>query len=138
MAAILSSLAVGALFGAGLAISRMMYPEKVIGFLDVAGNWDPTLIMVMIGAVAAAAPGLALARKRGAPAFGGAFQIPTRRDIDAPLVAGAAVFGVGWGLAGFCPGPAIAALSTGAAPAFVFAAAMLAGMALFQAFRRRS
>ncbi len=138
MAAILSSLAVGALFGAGLAISRMMYPEKVIGFLDVAGNWDPTLIMVMIGALAAAAPGFALARRRGAPAFGGAFQIPTRRDIDAPLVAGAAVFGVGWGLAGFCPGPAIAALSTGAAPAFVFAAAMLAGMALFQAFRRRS
>jgi len=138
MGAVLSSLAVGALFGVGLAISRMMYPAKVIGFLDVAGNWDPTLAMVMIGALAAAAPGFAMARKLNAPAFGAAFRLPTRRDIDARLVAGAAVFGVGWGLSGFCPGPAIAALGTGPWPVTAFVAAMLAGMVVFHALDRKS
>jgi len=112
MAAIFSGLFVGILLGAGFAISRMMNPGKVVAFLDFAGDWDPTLAFVMGGALIAAAPGFALAQRRGAPLFGGRLQIPTRRDIDAPLLTGAAIFGLGWGLSGFCPGPALAALST--------------------------
>jgi hypothetical protein len=134
---IVSSLFIGILFGAGLAISQMMNPAKVIAFLDFAGDWDPTLALVMIGALIASAPGFALAKKRAAPAFGGAFHIPARRDIDMPLVAGAALFGVGWGLSGFCPGPALAALGTGIGPVFAFVAAMLAGMLLFRALPSR-
>ncbi|HEX9701381.1 MAG TPA: DUF6691 family protein [Rhodospirillales bacterium] len=132
MLPVLSSLAVGALFGAGLAISQMMVPAKVLGFLDVAGAWDPTLAMVMIGALAAAAPGFALARKLQAPVLAAAFETPTRRDLDARLLAGAAVFGVGWGLSGFCPGPALAALSTGIWQVTAFVAAMLAGMVIYR------
>jgi hypothetical protein len=132
MLAVLSSLAVGTLFGAGLAISQMMVPAKVLGFLDVAGAWDPTLAMVMIGALAAAAPGFALARKLQAPVLAAAFETPTRRDLDARLLAGAAVFGVGWGLSGFCPGPALAALSTGIWQVTAFVAAMLAGMVIYR------
>jgi len=132
MIAILSSIAVGAILGAGLAISQMMNPAKVIAFLDFAGDWDPTLAFVMAGAVLAAIPGFALTKKRSGPTFAGSFQIPTRRDIDMPLVVGASVFGVGWGLAGFCPGPALAALGTGMWEVFVFVAAMIAGMLLFR------
>jgi uncharacterized membrane protein YedE/YeeE len=126
----LSSLLAGAIFGAGLAISQMMNPAKVIAFLDFAGDWDPTLAFVMAGAVLAAAPGFALAKKRKAPVLSSRFQIPTRRDIDIPLVLGAAIFGVGWGLVGFCPGPAIAALGTGMWEVVVFVTAMLGGMLL--------
>jgi uncharacterized membrane protein YedE/YeeE len=125
-----SSLLGGAIFGAGLAISQMMNPAKVIAFLDFAGDWDPTLAFVMAGAVLAAAPGFALAKKRKAPVLSSRFQIPTRRDIDIPLVLGAAIFGVGWGLVGFCPGPAIAALGTGMWEVVVFVTAMLGGMLL--------
>ena len=132
MLAILSSLIVGAILGAGLAVSQMMNPAKVIAFLDIAGDWDPTLAFVMVGSILAAIPGFTLARKRSAPALGDSFQIATRRDIDMKLVAGAVVFGVGWGLAGFCPGPALAALSSGLPPVFAFVGAMLAGMLLFR------
>ncbi len=137
MGAILSSLIAGIVLGAGLAISQMMNPGKVIAFLDFAGNWDPTLAFVMGGALIAAAPGFALAKKRATPALGGTFQIPTRRDIDVPLVVGAAIFGLGWGLSGFCPGPALAALSTGMWQVAVFVAAMVAGMLLFRVFPRK-
>lgn len=130
MTSMLSSLLAGAIFGAGLAISQMMNPAKVIAFLDFAGDWDPTLAFVMAGAVLAAAPGFALAKKRKAPVLSSRFQIPTRRDIDIPLVLGAAIFGVGWGLVGFCPGPAIAALGTGMWEVVVFVTAMLGGMLL--------
>jgi hypothetical protein len=130
---VLSSLIAGIVLGAGLAVSRMMNPAKVVAFLDFAGDWDPTLAFVMGGALIAAAPGFALAKKRSAPILGGTFRIPTRRDIDAPLVIGAAIFGVGWGLSGFCPGPALAALSTGMWQVAVFVAAMVAGMLLFRA-----
>lgn len=133
MKAVLASLVCGTVFGAGLALSRMINPAKVVGFLDFAGDWDPTLALVMIGALIAAAPGFVIARRRQAPALGGAFQIPTRKDIDAPLVGGAAVFGVGWGLAGFCPGPALAALGAGLLPVYVFVAAMIGGMLLHRA-----
>ena len=132
MIAVLASLLIGVLLGAGLAVSGMMNPAKVIGFLDFAGEWDPTLALVMFGALVAAIPGFALARRRPSPIIGDEFHVPTRRDIDFRLLAGAAVFGVGWGLVGFCPGPALAALSSGLSEVFVFVAAMVAGMALFR------
>ena len=136
MIRIASALLVGAVFGVGLAVSGMMNPAKVLGFLDFAGDWDPTLGLVMLGALIAAAPGYAFARRRDAPLAEPAFQIPTRRDIDGPLIAGALLFGIGWGLVGFCPGPAVAATGTGLCEVYVFGAAMVAGMALFRLFSR--
>jgi uncharacterized membrane protein YedE/YeeE len=132
MISMLSSLVAGAVFGAGLAISQMINPAKVIGFLDFAGDWDPTLAFVMAGALLAAAPGYAVAKKRKAPLLSGRFHIPKRREVDMPLMLGAAIFGVGWGLVGFCPGPAIAALCTGMWEVLVFVAAMLGGMFLYR------
>lgn len=128
MQLIFSSLFIGTLFGIGLTVSQMINPAKVIGFLDFFGNWDPTLAVVMIGALAVSAPGYYLARKRGAPIAAPRLEIPTRNDVDAKLVGGAALFGIGWGLAGFCPGPALSALATGLWPVAVFVAAMVAGM----------
>ena len=136
MAVILAAFGVGLLFGAGLAVSHMMDPMYVLGFLDIAGDWNPTLLFVMAGAVAAAAPGFMLARGRLHPLLGGTFQVPTRRDIDARLLAGALLFGIGWGIAGLCPGPALAGLSTGLWQFFVFVPAMLAGMAIHAGFDR--
>jgi uncharacterized protein len=132
MPVILASLLIGTLFGAGLAVSRMIDPAKVLGFLDVAGDWDPTLAVVMAGALLAAAPGFAVARRRARPFLAERFEMPSRRDVDLRLLGGAALFGAGWGLSGFCPGPAIAALATGMLPVLVFVAAMLAGMALYR------
>jgi uncharacterized membrane protein YedE/YeeE len=131
--AIILHAALGLLFGLGLVISGMSNPAKVLDFLDVAaipaGGWDPSLAFVMAGAIAVAAPGFALARRWSAPVLAGSFQPPEARAIDARLLTGAALFGVGWGLAGFCPGPAFTALAVGGAPALGFMAAMLAGMA---------
>ncbi len=132
MVAILSSLATGIILGVGLAVSQMMNPAKVLAFLDFAGDWDPTLAFVMAGAVLAAIPGFAWTKRRTGPVLAGSFRIPDRRDVDARLIAGATIFGVGWGFAGFCPGPALAALGTGLTEVFVFAAAMIAGMLLFR------
>ncbi len=130
MAVILAAFACGALFGAGLVVSRMTDPAVILAFLDVAGNWNPTLAFVMGGGLIAAVPGFVLARRRAKPALAADFQIPTRRDIDGRLLIGAAIFGLGWGLAGICPGPSIAGLATGATAFFVFVPAMLAGFAL--------
>ena len=130
MRLIASAFFIGLLFGLGLVISQMINPAKVLAFLDVFGDWDPSLALVMAGAVAAAAIGFALAGRRAAPLWAPAFQIPTRRDIDARLLTGSALFGIGWGLAGLCPGPALTALPLGLWQSFVFVAAMLAGMAL--------
>jgi uncharacterized protein len=119
----------GAVFGAGLLISGMTQPAKVIGFLDVTRRWDPSLAFVMGGGVMVF--GLAfrlLRRHRAAPWFDGAFHVPTRRDIDVSLIAGAAIFGVGWGLGGLCPGPGLVAAASGSAAGVAFVAAMLAGM----------
>jgi uncharacterized membrane protein YedE/YeeE len=124
-----SALLIGLLFGFGLALSGMMNPAKVIGFLDLAGVWDPTLAFVMGGGLLVSLPGFWLVRRRQGPLLGGAFQIPTRKDIDAKLLGGAALFGIGWGIAGFCPGPAVAALSTALPEVLLFMAALLAGMA---------
>ena len=108
----------------------MMNPAKVIGFLDVAGDWDPTLAFVMVGALLVAVPAYRLVPRRGRPILEEKFSLPEKKAIDAPLPGGSALFGVGWGIVGFCPGPAIAALGTGLLPVFAFVAAMLAGMAL--------
>lgn len=121
----------GVLFGFGLDMARMTDPERVLGFLDVAGRWDPTLAFVMAGAVLVAGAGFRLVARRPASWFGGPLQLPTRRDIDARLVGGAALFGAGWGLAGYCPGPGLAALVQGAADPAWFVLGMAAGMLAF-------
>jgi uncharacterized protein len=131
-----AALVSGLAFGLGLALSGMLDPARVRGFLDVAGAWDPSLVFVLGGAVTVSGLSYALSRRRARPVLADRFDLPGRRRIDAPLVAGAALFGIGWGLSGFCPGPAMAALSTGAPPVLVFVAAMLAGMALHDLGRR--
>jgi uncharacterized membrane protein YedE/YeeE len=122
----------GALFGLGLAVSGMVDPAKVIGFLDVAGDWDPTLAFVMGGALLVAIPAFRLILRRPRPVLADDFELPTKKDVDARLLGGAALFGVGWGLAGFCPGPSVTALASGLLPVFAFVAAMIAGMALYK------
>jgi uncharacterized membrane protein YedE/YeeE len=121
--------AAGALFGAGLLLAGMTQPARVIGFLDITRAWDPTLAFVMGGAVTAYAVASRLVRwRRAEPWFDIAFHLPTRRDLDVRLLAGAAIFGVGWGLGGLCPGPALVAAGSGAAPMLGFVGAMLLGM----------
>lgn len=124
----------GALFAAGLGVAGMTNPAKVMAFLDVAGAWDPSLAFVMIGAIAVYAVAFRVAIKRPAPLLAEAFSLPKRSDLDAPLILGAGLFGAGWGLAGYCPGPAITSLATGAPGVFLFVAAMLAGMLLHRAY----
>ena len=136
MAMILASLGCGLVFGLGLLISGMTEPEKVLGFLDFFGAWDATLAFVMAGAVAVAAAGFALTRRRGAPLLASSFSWPTRRDIDAPLVIGSALFGIGWGLSGICPGPALVNLAGLSAPIIVFVIAMIVGMYGFEVWQR--
>jgi uncharacterized membrane protein YedE/YeeE len=127
---VIAALVSGLVFGLGLAVSGMMNPAKVIGFLDVAGDWDPTLAFVMIGALLVAVPAYRFIPKRPRPILEEGFDLPKQQAVDRPLVLGSALFGIGWGLVGFCPGPAVAALGTGLAPVLAFVAAMLAGMAL--------
>ena len=131
-----SSFAAGLLFGLGLLISGMADPGKVIGFLDLSGAWDPSLAFVMAGAILVGVFAFALARRRARSFLGGAMHLPTVRDIDSRLVAGSAVFGVGWGLAGFCPGPALVSFGSGQDKAAVFVAAMLIGMLVYRALER--
>lgn len=133
----LSALVVGLLFGLGLMLAGMTDPGKVIGFLDLAGNWDPSLAFVMGGAIAVGLGAFALARRRTVAFLGGAMHLPTARDIDKRLLLGSLLFGIGWGLGGFCPGPALVSLATGNAKAIVFVVAMLAGMALVDLVERR-
>jgi len=126
---VLIALVAGLLFGAGLYVSQMVNPAKVLAFLDIAGDWDPSLAFVMAGALAVAALGNVLAERRPAPFAADSYRLPTARRIDGRLVGGAALFGVGWGLVGFCPGPALAALPFGLWQVVLFVAAMIAGMA---------
>jgi uncharacterized membrane protein YedE/YeeE len=125
---------IGVLFGFGLIISGMSNPQKILNFLDITGNWDPSLMFVMGGAVIVGLGGFYLASKRTEAFFGGALHIPSRRDISQPLVIGSLIFGAGWGIAGLCPGPAIVALGAGHMKALVFILAMLVGMALCNRF----
>lgn len=124
----LVNLALGLLFGAGLVVSGMSDPAKVLNFLDLFGTWDPSLAFVMGGAVLVTFIGYRLVLPRGKPIVGGTFHLPTRSDIDTRILAGPAIFGIGWGLGGFCPGPALTALSLGAAGTLAFVPAMLLGM----------
>lgn len=124
-----SSLGAGALFGAGLVVSGMTKPAKVIGFLDFGGRWDASLVFVMAGAVLVYMLLFrVILRRRRAPFFDVKFHLPTRKDVDLRLLAGSALFGVGWGLGGYCPGPALVSLGGGIFPALVFVVAMVAGM----------
>jgi len=135
---VITAFASGLLFGLGLLLSGMANPEKVLGFLDLFGAWDPSLALVMAGAIAVGLPVFFIAGRRGRTLLGGQIQLPTRRDIDRPLVVGSLLFGIGWGLAGFCPGPAVVATGAGEPKALVFTIAMLAGMLLFSFVERRS
>ena len=127
------ALAVGLIFGLGLCLSGMVQPAKVIGFLDLAGNWDPSLAFVMGGAIIVALPAFLIARRRSAAWIGGAIELPTAQAIDAPLVVGAAVFGVGWGLAGVCPAPGVVDLGFLSPDAAIFVVSMAAGMLIYRA-----
>lgn len=132
----LSEFLIGLLFGAGLILSGMTDPSKVLGFLDLFGSWDPSLALVMGGAILVGIIAFTLARKRTRNFFGGALQLPTARHIDRRLVVGSLTFGAGWGLAGFCPGPALVSFSAGQPKAIVFVLAMLVGMLAFELAER--
>ena len=133
---ILMALLAGLLFGVGLILSGMTDPSKVLGFLDLAGNWDPSLAFVMGGALIIGSLAFPLAAKRSASILGDPMRLPTATQIDRHLVLGGLTFGAGWGLAGYCPGPALASLVQGGAKPLLFFIAMLAGMALFELFQR--
>ena len=132
----LSAFAVGLVFGLGLIISGMTDPSKIIGFLDLAGAWDPSLAFVMGGAVLVGVVAFRYARKRTVSFLGGAMHLPAARHIDRELILGSLAFGIGWGLAGYCPGPAIVALGARQDKAVVFVISMIAGMALYEAADR--
>ncbi len=127
---IAAALASGIVFGFGLSLSGMLNPTRVQGFLDIFGAWDPSLAFVLGGAVLVAFVGVQAMKRMKHPAFDDSFHVPTNNQIDAPLVVGSALFGLGWGIGGFCPGPAIAALMIGLPDTVVFVVAMLVGMTL--------
>ena len=133
----LTSLLAGLVFGMGLIVSGMANPAKVRGFLDLAGAWDPSLALVMVGAIAVGLVAFAVADRRTVSYLGAEMQRPDTRRIDRRLLAGSALFGVGWGIAGFCPGPALVALGMGEVKAVVFVTAMLVGMGAFELLERR-
>lgn len=130
---VIAAFAAGLLFGIGLILSGMTDPSKVTGFLDLAGAFNPALALVMAGAIPVAWIGFRFAAKRSTALLGGALRLPDSRDIDRRLVIGSLTFGIGWGVAGYCPGPALASLATGGADALTFVAAMLGGMLIFEA-----
>ena len=132
----LTEFLVGLLFGLGLILSGMTDPGKIIGFLDIFGAWDPSLAFVMMGAIAVGFVAFALAKKRTTTILGGALRLPTASHIDKRLIIGSTVFGIGWGLAGFCPGPALISMASGQIEAMWFVSAMVAGMLAFEALER--
>lgn len=133
----LTALLAGLIFGLGLLLAGMANPAKVLGFLDLAGAWDPSLALVMAGAIALAALPMNWAKRRRQSLLGALMQIPQKRELDRRLILGSLLFGIGWGIAGICPGPALAILLTGHWQAWLFVAAMLAGMGLFEVLERR-
>ena len=135
--AVFTSLLAGLVFGLGLILSGMADPAKVLGFLDLAGPWDPSLALVMIGAIAVGLVGFTVAKQKTKSLLGLDLKLPTTRHIDRRLVGGSVLFGMGWGIAGFCPGPALAAMGMGELKAVVFVAAMLLGMGIFEILERR-
>ncbi len=135
---LLTALLAGLIFGLGLIVSGMADPAKVLNFLDVFGTWDPSLAFVMLGAVAVTAVGYRLVLARPRPLFAARFQVPTRRDLDARILTGPALFGIGWGLSGLCPGPALTGLILGAPGVLAFVPAMFVGMATARRLGARS
>ena len=133
----ISALFAGLVFGLGLTISEMINPAKVLAFLDILGNWDPSLAFVMGAALVVTAIGYRLVWARPQPVFADRFQVPGNRTLDARLAAGAILFGIGWGLVGLCPGPAISALTIGGAPILIFIAAMAAGVIIYELVMNR-
>ena len=133
-----ASLLAGLIFGLGLIVSGMANPAKVLGFLDLAGRWDPSLAFVMGGAIAVGLVAFRFARRRTSSFLGEAMRLPTGNRVDRRLLTGSVLFGVGWGIAGFCPGPALVALGMGETKAVLFVAAMLVGMGLFEVFEWRA
>jgi uncharacterized membrane protein YedE/YeeE len=133
---IVSAYLIGLVFGVGISISGMANPAKVLNFFDVAGSWDPSLAFVMGGALAVTFLGYRLVLRRPAPLFEEAFQLPSARQIDWRLIGGSAVFGIGWGIAGFCPGGALPALGTGRTEVLIFVAALIAGIVLARQLQR--
>ena len=131
---LLSQYLIGVLFGFGLLVSGMSNPQKILNFLDITGSWDPSLMFVMGGAVIEGLAGFYVVSQRSEAFFGGALHIPTRRDITKPLLMGSFIFGAGWGIAGFCPGPALVSLGSGQLKALVFVIAMLIGMTICERF----
>jgi uncharacterized membrane protein YedE/YeeE len=135
---VLMAFITGLIFGLGLILSDMTNPAKVIGFLDIAGAWNPSLAFVMGGAILIASIAFHFANARPKALLGGTMRLPTARQIDRRLVLGGLAFGVGWGLTGYCPGPAVASLASGGSKALIFVVAMLAGMAIFEIHNRHS
>ncbi|AEF44953.1 protein of unknown function DUF395 YeeE/YedE [Serratia sp. AS12] len=129
---IIFALLSGVIFGLGLIIAGMANPAKVLAFLDITGHWDPSLALVMMGAIAVAVPAFLWARRRQRTLLGETLLVPTNRRLDRRLLAGSALFGIGWGMAGICPGPAWVLAGAGSLPGWLFVAAMLAGMALYE------
>lgn len=138
MKSTLSAFAAGVLFGIGLIVSEMVNPRRVQGFLDISGNWDPTLVFVMAGALLVTGIGYKWVFSRRKPLFEASFSVPTNRIIDVRLIVGAILFGVGWGLSGLCPGPAIVGVTTFNPGVVTFIAAMIAGMKLFEMLDKKT
>ena len=134
---VIASLLAGLVFGLGLIVSGMVDPSKVLGFLDLAGPWDPSLALVMAGAIAVGLVAFYVARNRTVSLLGAQMRLSTSRHLDRRLVLGSLVFGIGWGIGGFCPGPGMVSLAMGEAKALVFVVAMLIGMGIFELFERR-
>jgi uncharacterized membrane protein YedE/YeeE len=131
-----AAFASGLVFGIGLLVAGMADPAKILGFLDIAGPWDPSLAVVMAGALPVSAVAYAISRRRATSYYGAPFNVPTSRELDSKLIAGAAVFGIGWGLAGVCPGPGFVMLGAGRVEGVLFVAAMMAGMLSFEGIER--
>jgi len=137
MKGIVASFAAGSLFAIGLGVSGMTKPSKVLGFLDLFGAWDPSLALVMVGAISVYFLAHRLITRHSRPLFDSHFHLPTRKDLDHRLVTGSAIFGVGWALGGYCPGPGLVAAASGAGPAIAFVVSMAVGIKLEHSFSRR-
>ncbi|RLB57290.1 MAG: YeeE/YedE family protein [Deltaproteobacteria bacterium] len=138
MRALVSAAVSGVLFAVGLALAGMTQPKKVIAFLDFAGDWDPSLLLVMVGAIAVYLPAQRLIYRRRAPLLDARFHLPRETELTSRLFVGAGLFGIGWGIAGYCPGPALSSLFSGSSSAIIFVASMVMGIALARAYEGRS
>jgi hypothetical protein len=135
---IISAFITGLIFGIGLIISGMTNPAKIIDFLDITGQWDPSLLLVMLGAVSITFFAFRFVERKSVSLLGDNIQLPKKTGLDKPLIVGAVLFGIGWGLAGYCPGPALASLSSGLLPPVLFVLTMITGMGIFEIYKKLS